>query len=350
MLSNYLAERPGDSDASVMQGLILSWEGRYDEARKPLQAVLAREPDYSDAVLALFSVEMWSGNPAQAEQLAREAIERRPGYEPYLEAQSKALARVQSDREAAAPGKAGADWRELSNGPSWQAVVSHSSTFFSDGRSPWREEQIGVRRLTKLGSFLLRASQSNQYGSSSQLVEIDAYPRLRPGTYAYFNLGYSPDHRHYPHYRLGSELFQGVSHGFEVSGGFRLLRFKEKKIQVYTGSITKYKGNWFFSARTFMTPDSQQGSSRSVQFWVRRYLGDGTNYIGTRYGRGASPFEIRSTLQTGVLSSNTFMAEWNWVLLRRLMFNALAGTSKEDRIERKGLGQNFVDITLSFRF
>ena len=348
MLTDHLSQHPGDFDALVMQGLILSWEGRYDEARIPLQAVLSDEPDYSDAVLALFNVEMWSDHPEKAEELIRGAVERRPDYDPYLEAQRKALERLESDREVAAHGKT-VEWRELRNGPNWQAVVSHSSTFFSDGRAPWREEQIGVLRKNLLGSFELLGSQATQYGYRSRLVEIDTYPRIRPGTYAYFNLGYSPDHLLYPHYRFGAELFQGVSHGFEVSAGFRRLGFT-RKIQVYTGSLTKYRGNWFYSVRTFMTPDSQQGTSKSVQFWVRRYVGDGTNYLGARYGRGAAPFEIRSTLQTGVMDSNTFMGEWNWVLFRRLICNVLAGASKEDRINISGLGQYFANITLSFRF
>src|SRR5437868_3896449 len=159
MLSSYLAENPEDSDARVIEGLILSWEGRYDQARKSLQAVLSGEPDYSDAVLALINVEMWSGNPEKAEELARAGLERRPGYEPYLEAQRKAHDRVQSDREASARGQSG-DWRELRDGANWQAVVSHSSTFFSDGRAPWREEQVGVKRVNGLGSYLLRVSQA----------------------------------------------------------------------------------------------------------------------------------------------------------------------------------------------
>jgi tetratricopeptide (TPR) repeat protein len=271
MLSDYLAEHPEDYDALVAQGLIQSWEGRYDEARASLQTVLTHDPDYSDAVLALCNVEMWSGHPEVAEQLARAAVERRPDFEPYLEAERKAAERVKSDREAADHRQAGDGWRDLRNGSNWQAVVSQDSTFFSDGRSPFVEEQVGIKRLSSYGSYTLRASQANEYGYSSQLVELDAYPRIRSGTYAYVNVGYSRDHLLYPHYRFGAELFQWIGHGFEASGGFRRLGFADK-IMVYTGSVTKYRGNWFFSARTFMTPDSQQGTSKSIQFWARRYL------------------------------------------------------------------------------
>jgi hypothetical protein len=43
------------------------------------------------------------------------------------------------------------------------------------------------------------------------------------------------------------------------------------------------------------------------------------------------------------------MGEWNWALYKRMMFNVLAGTSKEDRIERTGLGEYFFDVTFAFR-
>ena len=148
---------------------------------------------------------------------------------------------------------------------------------------------------------------------------------------------------------MGAELFQNISHGFEVSGGFRRLGFTNK-IQLYTGSFTKYRGNWFYSVRTFLTPDPQQGTSKSFQFWVRRYFGDGVNYVGVRYGRGASPFEIQSTLQTGVLNANTYMGEWNWKLGPRFLCTVLAGTAKEDRIDRAGLAQYFSEITIAYRF
>ena len=308
MLAAYLAEHPGDSDALVMKGLILSWESRYDEARQVLTSVLTKDPDYSDALLALCNVEMWSGNPEEAERLAREGLDRRPGYQPYMAAQHKALDKIKSARKTkdapAAKGDQFPEWRELRAGSNWQVVTSQDSTFFGDGRSPFLEEQIGIKNVTPYGSYQLRAMQANQYGYRSRLVEIDAYPRIGPGTYAYFNVGFSPDHQLYPHYRFGGEVFQNLSHGFEASGGVRRLGFASK-IQVYTASFSKYRGNWFYSVRTFVTPDSQEGTSRSVQFWVRRYFGDGVNYIGTRYGRGASPFEIESTLQTGVLASNT---------------------------------------------
>lgn len=54
----------------MLLGTVLSWEGRYDEARRELEAVLAGNPTHGDALPALINVELWSGHSAAAEELA----------------------------------------------------------------------------------------------------------------------------------------------------------------------------------------------------------------------------------------------------------------------------------------
>src|SRR5262245_46327496 len=63
-----LAEKPSDVDCRTLYGLILSWEGRYNEAREALDQVLTSSPGYYDALLGLIRVELWAGRPARAEQ------------------------------------------------------------------------------------------------------------------------------------------------------------------------------------------------------------------------------------------------------------------------------------------
>src|SRR5436309_5690258 len=78
VLDRLLVKDPSDSDARVLRGIVLSWEGRYEEARNDLEAVLAVHEDYGDAVRALINVEMWSDHPERAEQLASAALARHP--------------------------------------------------------------------------------------------------------------------------------------------------------------------------------------------------------------------------------------------------------------------------------
>lgn len=82
-LTRRLAEQPADTDALTLRGIVFSWEGRYEEARADLGAVLARNRSHADALPALIQMELWAGRPAAAAELARYAL-LRDGQNPAL--------------------------------------------------------------------------------------------------------------------------------------------------------------------------------------------------------------------------------------------------------------------------
>ncbi len=57
LLEDHLADSPQDVDARLTYGLMLSWDGKFAQARTQLQRVLATSPDYGDAKVALMNVE-----------------------------------------------------------------------------------------------------------------------------------------------------------------------------------------------------------------------------------------------------------------------------------------------------
>ena len=223
MLERRLKQQPEDSDARVLHGIILSWEGRYDEARTDLEAVLAGHRDHGDALPALINVELWSGHPERAETLARGALRRRPNEPTLMLAQARALKALGREREAPAtlnrllefdPGNRQAAGMRESMGEALHPLevsFTHTSEWFNDGRTPWREEQVAIKGRTPAGALISRFSRADGYGRHSQQAEIDFYPRIRSGTYAYVNLGYSPDATLYPRYRFGTDLHQSLT-------------------------------------------------------------------------------------------------------------------------------------------
>ena len=56
LLQDAVAATPGNSDARVLLGTVLSWDGRYDEARRELETVLATDPTHGDALHAEINV------------------------------------------------------------------------------------------------------------------------------------------------------------------------------------------------------------------------------------------------------------------------------------------------------
>lgn len=330
LLEDRLAAKPGDTDARTLYGMMLSWDGRYAEARQQLKIVLAAHPGDGDALLPLVHVELWSGHSEETERLARQGLESDPNNADLLMAQAnafKAMKRLREAKQSAGaalhvdPSDQGAkDLQEETADAllQWEMWLIHTSDWFSAGRVPWREDQMQLNDQTESGPVIALFSAANRFNEGSQQGEIEYYPHFRPGTYAFLNAGYSPDARLYPRYRVGADVFQSIGHGFEVTGGYRYLAFGAG-INIYMAALTNYYGQWMFTGRTYITPDSI-GNNRPYQLSIRRYLGDGRDYWTVRGGWGSAPSEIQNVTDNAILSSSRVFAEFSHVISRRITF------------------------------
>ena len=146
--------------AACQDGTVLSWEGRYDEARQHLDGVLSESPTHSDALLASINVELWSDHPGRAEELARRGLRQRPTDAAYLLARVRALVALKRSKEARDTlerllaidprnQEAVALRRTLAASLRlWQVRGGASYDAFSDQRDPWREWQGSIGRMT----------------------------------------------------------------------------------------------------------------------------------------------------------------------------------------------------------
>lgn len=359
LLQDSVGRSPGNTDARVLLGTVLSWEGRYDEARRALDAVLTANPTHGDALLASINVELWSDHPGRAEELSRRGLRQRPADPQYLLARVRALVALKRSTEAADAlerlliidprNPQGLAVRQTlqENLRVWQARAGASYDGFSD-RGPWHESQASVSRRTPAGPILVRGSRAERFGLTDDQIEFEMYPRVRPGTYAYVSGAYAPKARLYPQYRYAADIFQGLGAGFEGSVGFRRLGFGSG-VNIYVGSLSKYYGNWLYTGRVFATPN-RAGTSRSFHAAFRRYVGSSGTYLGMRYGRGASREELLTRNDLEVLDSDIGAGEANVVLRRRLELNLTGSYSREDRVERGNLRAYSVATALGFRF
>ncbi len=150
--------------------------------------------------------------------------------------------------------------------------------------------------------------RAERYGYTDHMVELEMYPRFREGLYAYIAGAFAPNPQLYPEHRVGAEVYKSIGGGYEVSGGFRRLQFANA-VNIYVASLTKYRGNWMYTGRTFVTPNVL-GTSVSVHTIARRYDANGVGYIGFRYGRGRYRDEVRSLNDIALLGSDTLAAEY----------------------------------------
>ena len=309
MLEVHLAQAPRDVDARLVYGLMLSWEGRHDDARRELEQVLAQAPGYTDARAALMNVEWWSGHDAAALAHAREILAEQPHHP-----QARLVEERISGRERP-----------------WTLTASYTFDWFDDSRDPWHETALAVGRQTPVGSVTLRAYHAERFETSDQLIELDAYPRFRPGTYAYVGVGVATRAELYPTYRVGVDLYQSLPCAFEVSAGYRRLEFSDPA-DIVVGSLSKYLGNWMLTGRVYHVPASGDRDSTSYFGSVRRYFGEaGTSFVGLRYGHGLSREEVRNESDLVDLDSDSLTLAIDTAVWGRFRLALSTGFVRQER-------------------
>ncbi|MDP3718841.1 MAG: YaiO family outer membrane beta-barrel protein [Acidobacteriota bacterium] len=328
LLETHLASAPRDADARLVYGLILSWEGRYDEARQALTDVLAQSPDYLDARVALMNVEWWSGRLPQARELVRAVLTRDAGNAQARYVQQRLDARTRP----------------------WSLGLTSTRDTFNDEREPWQETALTLGRETPAGSLFVRGRQGDRFGLTDQQVDLEFYPTFRPGTYAFVGVGVGSDEVLYPEYRVSFDLYQSLGGGFEVSGGYRRLAFTDAT-DIYLATLTKYAGHWMITGKAFVVPDPELGDAWSYHAQVRRYFGAaGTSFIGGGYSRGYSREEPRGAGDLIRVDADTIRGQAEIDLTDRLQLTVAASTSRQERSFREPYWQTTSGAGLKIRF
>lgn len=180
------------------------------------------------------------------------------------------------------------------------------SDYFED--NPILSLQYG--RITSWGSLLLRVNAADRYQSQDTQYEIDAYPRLWDGGYAELNIGTSSGHL-FPHDRQGAEVFSSLGNGYEGSLGIRHLAFTNSSVTMYTGSFSRYIGDYLLAFRPYITP-SNIGTSVSAGIKLTRYFADADRYVRLSASTGKSPEERTYPPNIVTLRSHSFGISAQW--------------------------------------
>ncbi|MBC7921164.1 MAG: YaiO family outer membrane beta-barrel protein, partial [Ferruginibacter sp.] len=322
LLNRIVGQQPAHSDAVILTGRTYAWEGKFADARAQLQPVLAVDPANQDALNALIDTELWDGNPDQAIRHADAGLGYYPNSEDFLLKKAKALLAQQKDEAAAVELN-----RLLTVNPANQealqllqtlrntalrnfAGLRHYLTLFDNGTRPWHlaSAEYGriIRRVTLIGrlNYARRPDESSSQQSGYQ-AEVDAYPILGKGTYAYLNAGYSEALRLFPETRFGAELFQKLPKGFEVSAGGRRLNFPDLRITLYTASLSKYYRDYLFVVRGYGSFQSGHFTP-TVLFSVRKYFHGPDDFATLTVNNGTVPgvFILASSQQLQQLNSS----------------------------------------------
>ncbi len=374
-LARAILTKEFDSDVAVMLGRVYAWDSKYDSARIVLNDVLKRNPKNSEALDALADLEYWDSRYNQALEYCQRALQTDSVNENFLLKKAKILNSDEQYSQSAQtlkqllkinPGNSEAiKWLERVRLNQRSNKISLSYTYDSfdkvTNRDPWQLTYLQYTRKTGFGTVIGRISQARRFETNGTQFEVDAYPRISENQYLYLNLGLS-NSSIYPAQRAGFELNTSLPKAFEASLGFRVLHFSgSKRVIIYTGSLGKYVGNYWFSLRPFVTPN-ENDASFSVYFLTRRYFTDPENYIGVRLGIGSSPDErlkiiqqLDPTTTSNRLKSQSIKFEFNHLYKNSWIGNAGFVINNEEfflpSLQKTQFGVNYTfDINIAYQF
>ncbi|MGL4631430.1 MAG: YaiO family outer membrane beta-barrel protein [Leadbetterella sp.] len=298
LLLKILEKYPNYADVRLFLGNVYGWDGKYDNARKQYQHLIGQNEKVKEYWIAIIKNEIYADESVKAMTYVFQGLNVFPG-DPDI---TILKARVQNFQSK--PFEALSTLRNYTKQyPKDTLVPKYLSTFkkdmalnnvaigtgldvFSETFDPMRFYYLQYGRATRKGSIIGRYNLQRRFGSYGSQFEIDAYPSLGKGAYAFVNLGYSQSSI-FPSFRYGVQIYKSLPRAYEASLGVRYLKFNSP-LYIYTGSLGKYFGNSFVYATPFIIP-SREGVSRSLTLHYRKYGANKDQYFGIRVSGGISP-------------------------------------------------------------
>jgi YaiO family outer membrane protein len=336
VLKYALEKSPEYHDLRILLARTYAWDGKRNDARQELQIVLNKSPRNEDAISALTDVEIWDDQYEQALSIVNNGLSHYPNAEDFLYKKASILDNLKRPDEALlvlnqllninpSHKKATLLMESIKTGNmKYVAGVNYGLDYFSRTYDPAHYASAQLARTNNWGSSILRFNYSHRFSTNGSQVEVDLYPRIVNGVYAYLNYGISQSTL-FPKHRLGAEVYTKLPRSFEASAGFRYLFFdSESKVIIYTGSVGWYFKNYWLSIRPYITPGGP-GTSFSIATTLRRYFKDANNYIGITGGLGFSPDDRRiqsvsglsadaiyvlKSQRAGIMWQKTFLTTW----------------------------------------
>lgn len=357
-----LTKYPDYLDIRSFLASTYSWDGNYKQARKLFEAILTKDPKRKQDWVAAANNDLWSSSALRAKQTVEQGLSHFPDdlalrvllakaeedNRYYAAANSiveKILKEHPSHEEALAIQKRINDTlRKNSIGLSYSLDV-----YKNNDRDVMHYGAVTYRRQATLGTFIARINYNRRFQTNGLQYEIDLYPRIANGLYAYVSYGVS-DASIFPSSRYGAELFGSLGGGFELSLGMRSLTFEETTT-IYTGSLGWYTGNDYWAFRPYITP-GDGGTSKSGTLIFRKYRSDADNYLGLSVGMGFSPtldrFPVSNNLQAFFnLKSQKFRGEYFFTSKdKKYAWGSFINLTREEKSFARG--SYFVFYSLGF--
>lgn len=305
LLNRALEVSPDYTDIRIFLARTLAWDRRFDEARKVLEQVFIQDSKNYEAYAVAIELEVWDGKYEEALIYCERALQVYPTDEFFLLKKANILHTLQRDTEALLVvsilekiNRAHPETEKLRqtiarSSLSQEVLVNETVDAYSQYFAPFHLLSLQYNTLLKIGTISARVNYRIRGNTAGVQGELEAYPKITDGVYAYLNYGFAgASSLLFPVHRVGAEMFFKMPSNLEASLGGRLLTFTSgSDVSLYTGSIGYYYKDFWFSLRPFLTAKNIS-VSRSYNFSARWYYdGRAEEFVSGRIGAGFSPDE-----------------------------------------------------------
>jgi len=354
-----LEKAPDYTDISIFLGRLYTWNKDVVSARTVFEDLGKKGVKDEDYFVAYASSEYWNDENTNAIKVIDEGLSNHSssealwllkakvyfGINDYSEAE-KAIASLLLINPKNTEARALAVRINEFSTKNAIGIIYNYSHFDKQFDDDWHVIGVSYKRITSLGSIILRGNYANKFAQNGTQIELEAYPRLSKIFYLYVGGGYSDDVGLFPKYRTGVSLNANLPHSFEAEIGYRQLYFTNS-IWMYTASVGKYYKNFWFNLRTYITPDNKN-ISHSYTGTVRYYTKSAQDYFAFQIGTGISPEENRNNLlenENFKLKTFKIGAEYNFSVQANSFSLGTMYYNQEYLPNEKG---NQFDITLGY--
>ena len=297
-LLHILTKYPDYNEIRSFLATTYSWDSEYKKARKEFAYILEKDAKNKSTWAAAIKNELWADMPFAALEMTAIALKIFP-YDSeilYLKATAQestnnpidALKTVELILDKNPEDQKAKDFKVNLNVKARHNTIGINSAIdlYSSVFDPMQYHTLKYGRQTKYGTIIGKVNFNRRFQENGLQYEVDLYPKISKGFYAYLNIGLSNSFL-FPDVRYGAELYKSLPKSFEVSLGFRTLKYSTTTT-IYTGSVGWYTGNSYWSFRPYITPGGA-GTSSSGTLSYRKYRSDADNYLGLSLGIGFSP-------------------------------------------------------------
>ena len=318
ILEELLSQNPSDTDTRILLARTQSWSGQFADARLHFNKILSAEKNLVPVWISAIKNELYAQENAVALGLANKALNHVADNEierlkalavgqiknkkyPALGWYNSHEAKMAKKKKVAANEKR--KKAEKKQEPKNRFAVNNTVTVFNERYDPMFFSNISYKRKTRFGSIIPRINYSSRVGKQGVQYDLDLYPKFAKGFYAYLNYGHSTA-TIFPKHKLGGDIYISLPGSFEFSAGGRYIVTNTRTVRGISNSFGHYRGNYYFSLRSLVTPKPDGFTRVSGNLLVRKYSKDSENYMGFTVGMGVSP-ELRQFFADDQLLAET---------------------------------------------